>query len=392
MKTLVVHERGTRSRHGGILLLSAAALLIVLACTAFAVDLGFIALAKSQLQVAADAAALGAALEFNIQANQSTVEGAVRSGAVELAALHRAAGYDSVLLDSTADMQVGQAAWNPASQIYEPNFIAGLTPFNLVKVTARLKQIELTSDGSTVDRRVPLFFARMFGHETAELEVTATAAVLPGVGFRVESNSNRHSGVLPFALDEQTWLNMLSGIGTDQYSFDSETQEVSSGSDGVLEVNLYPEGTSLLPPGNRGTLDFGKPANSSSDIARQILHGLNAEDLSVFGGELRTDLGPLFVDGDTGISAGFKEELEEIIGEPRAIPLFTEVSGPGDNATYTVVRFVGIRIVAVKLSGSGSSKYVKVQPAHFIDSTVIAGKSTIILQPGTILTAPQLIH
>lgn len=389
MKTLVVPLRGKRARHGGILVLAAAAMLIVLGCTAFAVDLGFIALSKSQLQSAADAAALGAALEFDILANQSVVDGAARNGAVELAALHRAGGYDSVLLDSAADLQIGQAVWNPTSHLFESNFTSGLTPFNLVKVTARLKQIEMTSDGSTVDRRVPLFFARVFGHQTAEIEATATAAVLPGVGFRVETNSSKRAGILPFALDEQTWLNLLNGIGPDQYKYDAETGQVSTGSDGALEVNLYPEGSSSLPPGNRGTLDFGAPDNSTSDIARQITEGLNADDMALLGGELRTDLGPLSINGDTGISSGFKEELAAIKGQPRALPLFTQVSGPGNNATYTIVRFVGVRIVDVKLTGG--NKYVKVQPAHFIDSTVIPGTVTE-FPPGTIMTAPRLIH
>lgn len=389
MKTLVVPPRGKRARHGGILVLAAPAMLIVLGCTAFAVDLGFIALSKSQLQSAADAAALGAALEFDILANQSIVDGAARNAAVELAALHRAGGYDSVLLDSAAHLQVGQAVWNPTSHLFESNFTSGLTPFNLVKVTARLKQIEMTSDGSTVDRRVPLFFARVFGHQTAEIEATATAAVLPGVGFRVETNSSKRAGILPFALDEQTWLNLLNGIGPDQYKYNSGTGQISAGSDGTREVNLYPEGSSSLPPGNRGTLDFGAPDNSTSDIARQITEGLNADDMALLGGELRTDLGPLSINGDTGISSGFKEELAAIKGQPRALPLFTQVSGPGNNAIYTIVRFVGVRIVDVKLTGG--NKYLKVQPAHFIDSTVIPGTVTE-FQPGTIMTAPRLIH
>ncbi len=391
MKTLIDPQRAAQPRHGGMLLLAAAALLIVLGCTAFAVDLGYITLAKSQLQSAADAAALSAALDFDFQADQGDVEAAVRDGAVELAGLHRAAGFDSVLLDSAADVQVGQAVLNPTSQLFEANFTSGSTPLNLVKVTARLKQFDLTSDGTTVDRRVPLFFARLFGQNTAEMEVTATAAVLPGVGFRVETNSSKRAKVLPFALDELTWLALLNGVGPDQYSYNPETGAVSTASDGILEADLYPNGSTSLPPGNRGTVDFGDSGNSTNDIKRQIMDGLNADDLSVFGGELRTDLGALSINGDTGISAGFKEELAAIKGEPRAIPLFTQVSGPGNNAVYTIVRFVGVRIVAVKLTGN--PKYVKIQPAHFIDSTVIPGDVTVItLGPGTIMTAPRLIN
>ena len=33
-----------------------------------------------------------------------------------------------------------------------------------------------------------------------------------------------------------------------------------------------------LPPGNRGTVDFGETNNSTADISRQILYGLNDDD------------------------------------------------------------------------------------------------------------------
>ncbi len=384
---LVVSQR--RTRDGGALLVAAGGLLIALGCAAFAVDLGFIALSKAQLQTAADAAALGAAMDFDVLAVQDDVDAAVRDGAIEVASLHRAAGMDSVLLDWADDVEVGRSVWNPTTKTFEESLTASTAPLNLVKVKARLKQFDM-SDGTVVDRRVPLFFARVFGHDTANMEAAATAAVLPGIGFRIQTNSNKRSGILPFAFDEQTWLALIAGTGPDQYSYNAATKQVVSGSDGVRELNLYPEGSVSLPAGNRGTIDLGSSNNSTSDIARQILEGMNADDFEAFGGEIRTDNGPIVLNGDTGISAGFKEELESIIGEKRAIPLFTQVAAPGNNAVYTIVRFVGIRVLAVKLTGS--NKYLKVQPAHFIDSTVIPSTTTVtIWEPGTILTAPRLI-
>ena len=55
--------------------------------------------------------------------------------------------------------------------------------------------------------------------------------------------------------------------------------------------------------------------------------------------------------GDTGISAGVKDELASIIGQTRIIPVFSSVSGNGNNATYVIVRWVGVRVMAVKLTG-----------------------------------------
>ena len=42
--------------------------------------------------------------------------------------------------------------------------------------------------------------------------------------------------------------------------------------------------------------------------------------------------GKLYLNGDTGISAGVKDELASIKGQPRIIPIFSTVSGNGNNA------------------------------------------------------------
>jgi hypothetical protein len=178
------------------------------------------------------------------------------------------------------------------------------------------------------------------------------------------------------------------GLGTDKYSYNPNTGGTSSGGDGVKEVDLYPYGTSALPPGNRGTVDLGSPNNSTSDLKRQILYGQNATDLSYFGGSVRTDDGPIQLNGDTGISAGIKDELEAIKGQPRLIPLFSQVTGPGNNATYTITRFVPVRIVYVKLTGNPKS--VVVQPAPYSSPTVIPGHVSI--TSDSYFTSPRLVE
>jgi hypothetical protein len=111
-------------------------------------------------------------------------------------------------------------------------------------------------------------------------------------------------------------------------------------------------------------VDIGSSNNSTADIARQILHGVSASDMAAIGGELKLNAnGVTYLNGDTGISAGVKDELGSITGQTRVIPLFSSVSGPGNNATYTIVGFAGVRVMGVKLTGSMSSKYVMIQPA-----------------------------
>jgi hypothetical protein len=65
--------------------------------------------------------------------------------------------------------------------------------------------------------------------------------------------------------------------------------------------------------------------------------------------------------------------LTSIKGQPRVIPVFRTVSGPGNNAQYEIVLFVGVRILDVKLTGAMSGKRVIIQPAHVRMEGGIAG-------------------
>lgn len=238
----------------------------------------------------------------------------------------------------------------------------------MLEVTLRRQR----SDASAL----PLFFAPVIGTVDAEVSARSVVVLEPGVGFRVVPGSCGDAQVLPIAIDLGTWNNLLGGAGSDNFSFDPATNSVSAGSDGLRECNLFPTGSTTLPAGNRGTVNIGDPNNNTTDLKRQILGGLNATDLSFYSNnELRTDTGPLYLTGDTGLSAGVESELSSIVGQVRAIPVFIEVSGPGYQATYTIVKFVGVRILAVRLLGSPVQKYLMVQPALFVDCTVIRGGS-----------------
>ncbi len=221
--------------------------------------------------------------------------------------------------------------------------------------------------------QVPVFFAQIWGKDGCSAQVEATAGVLKNVaGFKAPATSSETLGILPFALDIDTWNAVLAQQTADDWSWDYDTKTITPGSDGVHECNLFPQGTGS--PGNRGTIDIGSDNNSTAVIARQITDGVTSEDLEHHGGTLQLDeSGELLLNGDTGISAGVKEELASIMGEPRIIPIFSQVAGPGNNAQYTIVKFVGVRILDVKLTGSMSSKRVIIQPANVLTKGAIAG-------------------
>lgn len=378
---------GKTRRDGAVLVLCLSVLIMVFAFTAFTVDIGFISLTKGQLQKSSDAAALSSILDLRdalgpgATLSQGQAEIDARASAVAVAAQNRAGGQDFVTADSNNDVRVGNVTWNPATGTYTK--LWGVQPYNMVEVTLRRSQ----STSGNNDGPLPLFFAPLMGTDSANVSAKGTAAVLAASGFRLEPGSPGLAEILPIALDEDSWNDMIAGGGSDNWTWNESTKTVTAGSDGIRELNLYPTGSNLLPPGNRGTVDIGSSNNSTADIARQILYGINSSDLAYLGGTISTENGPLILNGDTGLSAGIKDELTDIIGQPRAIPIFSSVSGPGNNAMYTIVRFVGIRILKVKLTGK--NKYVTIQPAVISSQYAVPGSGEI--STGSVITKPILI-
>lgn len=376
------------SRKGSIMVLSIGLMIILFAFTAFAVDIGYITLTRAQLQRSADAAALAANLElydgWGVGATKTPAEvaTAARAAAVAVAAENNAGGLDSTYLDSNLDIRFGQRQWDEVNEEWNTSW--NTSPYNVVEVITRRDNFGSQNGDVPID----LWFAPVIGRENATLSVRSTAALVPAV--KVRKIPSQNVDVLPYALDVGTWDAMLNGTGQDNYTYNDQTGQATNGPDGILEVDLFPYGNQNLPPGNRGTVDFGHAGNSTADIRRQILYGLNDDDLSYFGGELDFEAVPMQINGDTGISAGVKGQLEQIKGQPRMIPLFTTVSGNGNNAMYTVVKFVPIRIVYVKLTGKPSGKKVYIQPAPFYDATTVGGDTVI--TEDSILTGASIVQ
>ncbi|MDB5336004.1 MAG: hypothetical protein JWN70_1623 [Planctomycetaceae bacterium] len=391
-------QRGNfKSRRGLVIVLAAILMVAMMGFTALVVDFGFISLIRNEMQTAADASALAAGMELadgygpGAVRTQSAMMTKAQSAGAAIAAANPMADRGHAYLNSTRDLEFGKQVWNPSTQQWD--FQSGVGPYTAVRTTIRRDQVaQNANDAPALDGQLSLFFARVIGNKTASCRTKAVAALKPGDGVKVTTGSSATAEVLPIALDQQTWTNLLAGTGSDDYSYDPATGIVSSGADGIKEVNIYPTGSANLPPGNRGTVDFGSSNNSTADLSRQIRYGLNASDLSYFPNhEIRFDNGPMIINGDTGISAGIKDDLAAIIGKPRAMPLFTSVSGPGNNAMYTIVKLVGVRIVSVKLTGSPSQKEVIVQPATFVSRQVITSTNQQVL-PDSIFAPVRLVQ
>jgi Flp pilus assembly protein TadG len=346
-------------RRGNILAMTALLMVMMIAFVAMAVDIGYLCTVRDELQRTADAAAIAAAWELADQygkagtAAPDTLSASARNTAAQFASLNLVGNQSPGL--ATDDVVVGYMA-NPANPgdplLPVPT---GMLP-NAVQVRVQRTAAQ--------NGEIPLFFGRALGMTGEQGLAQATAALVSSFsGFESPADGSNLE-ILPFALDEDTWIG-LTTFGTDNWAYDPSSKTVTAGCDGIQEVNLYPQGTGM--PGNRGTVDIGSSNNSTADIARQIVDGVSSSDLAYLGGSLQFgDDGVLHLNGDTGISAGVKDELASIIGKPRIIPIFRTVVGPGNNADYSIVKFVGVRVLYVKLTGSMSSKQVMIQPCNIV--------------------------
>jgi Flp pilus assembly protein TadG len=398
---LSVGQCGRRQqRRGTVIILSAVVLLVVLGIAAFTIDFGVLNVTKGQSQNAADSAAHGGMMKlldgFGPGATVDSSTAATNAGAqaTALVAKFRTDDVVSTQLVASRDVRYGRRSWNSTTAAWEKSW--GTAPYNMMEVTVRRTE--------AVDAPINAVFATVFGHEEFDIESKAVAAFAPIVGFQLPSGSTDTIDILPIALDLTTWNNLVDQITndtshgfTDNYlycdsaGYQCSSNGVSGGSDGIPEVNIYPDNNTSMPSGNRGTVDLGSPNNSTADLVRQILYGLNATDLSYFpNSQITFTDGTLTLNGDTGISAGINNALVSIIGDVRAIPIFTAVSGPGNNAQYTIVKFVGVRIMAVRLSGGPSSRHLRVQPAPFVTRNGIRGN--VAVNVDSILSQPVLIE
>ena len=375
LETKAKHRLSRRDRRGALTILSAVLCIVLLGMVAFAVDIGYILSSKEEIQRTADASALAATWEFadRISEGYSPSEALTyaRTEGCRYANANEVGNLGLAIDTNPSNAPEGDMVFGYINDFSDPNApfdTLSTDRFNAVRVKVRRDE--------TLNGSLPLFFARIFGIDKQSVSAQATAALARDVsGFQTPSDGSNLE-ILPITLDYDTWMAWKAGTyGSDDFGYNEDSGVVSAGGDGELEVNLYPIGNGS--PGNRGMVDIGSNNNSTSDIARQILHGISPEDMAYHGGRLEfDDYGKLYLNGDTGISAGVKDELAYIIGEPRIIPIFEEVNGPGNNAIYTIVAWQGIRIVDVKLTGPMSKKHVTIQMAPACVRGVIPATTT----------------
>lgn len=383
---------GARPRKGAMAVFALLLLSLLIVVAAFAVELGMFMAEKTEMQRSADSAALAACWEYVSHLNRKETEPNSRESARNLAA--SVAGTNLVRLESleadlnTSNDSAGDIVFGTFAGFGDP--YADLTPIDTGVANAVKIRLRQTNDQNG---EVRFTLARMLGIASKPLEVDATASMSSSIrGFKTPANSAHRIGLLPFAVKESVWNDFMAGNGgQDKFNYDFDSGNIRSGPDGVRELNIYPHDTGAS--GNSGTIDVGSSGNSTNDIKRQIVEGVSGDDLSYHGGKLELNAnGELLLNGDTGISSGMNEQLQSVRGQPRIIMLYSQVAGPGDNATFTIVKFVGVRIVEVSFEGSkNTSKRLMIQPANVVEDNVIISNGSEVTSD-MVYSPARLVH
>jgi Flp pilus assembly protein TadG len=357
---------------------------------AFAVDAGWMVLAQSDLQNAADAAALAGAQQLmgQPQLNPSTgkyslVNGfsqyylpgqlpsqqsqilsaataAARKSARDFASYQSAGGNKSLTLND-GDIEFGFTD-NTGAYTPLPTY-AGFP--NTIKVIVRLD--------SRANGPLKLFFGPVLGTKTIDLTARASAGIYSGTVSGYNLNPNFFSGILPMTFDVNAWNNFLkTGLGPDG--------TLNLDSNGVPQIQVYP---SIKYVGNFGMLSLDQATDGASTISGWLDRGVPSTDLQQ---EYNANLLPLSAHdpnqwnwkGNSGLKTTDIQAAQQVVGNTYLLPLFKPVDpgipdpatyqpgvNQGTNYAYNIVQFVGVRITVV------NNKSIVVQPAPVTDPNAI---------------------
>jgi hypothetical protein len=163
-------------RRGVTLVLAALLMITMLGFVAFAVDLGHECLSKTQLQTAADSAAMAAAADFNMGMAHAT------KTAQDYAAYHKVSGRQL----TANSVQVEFGTWDAANRTFAANGVLS----NAVRVT--------TARDSTHDGEIPMFFAPVFHKNSYSSSASAIAMTNPrDIAFVVDLSGSMNNDTEP---------------------------------------------------------------------------------------------------------------------------------------------------------------------------------------------------
>jgi Flp pilus assembly protein TadG len=394
-------------RRGATVPLFAILCVPLLGMLAFSIDLGWIALVKTDLQTVADAAALAGAeqlqslyVQYTLpgQTNQSTILTSATTNtntmtcpmfaAEQIAAANKAGNVNIAVRDQ--DVSFGFLDSTGTYHTDYSNYNGGF-PNSITVITRR---------DNIVNSPVSLFFAPIFGMNSKQLEATATATIYSQDVMNLQVYAWLRTGqsigahILPVALDVNIWNYFYTSKGL------SPDGTIHTASNGNPELFVYPNGPWALnptnTPGSFGLIDLGPPANNVPAFRAWINNGQTPNDINYL---ISNNLVPVSMPGNQyspepwkvgpGLKSTLQSNFESQMYVPNMIPLFIPQSAPsswfsltanatastpyqagngtGQNATYAVVGFVGVMVS--RADGSGSNMNISIQPTAVVDPT-----------------------
>jgi Flp pilus assembly protein TadG len=385
---------------------------------AFSIDVGWIALVRTDLQTAADAAALAGAEQLQNLYVQYTMPGVTQSQVLTVATTNTVLpkifpynGGPSPMLaaeNAASKNKAGNVQINVRDQDVSFSFYDGTNFYsnystkgnppgfpNTITVTTRRD--------NTLNSPVSLFFGPIFGWDKKELEATATATIYAQDVNTLQTYNWLQSGqsvgahILPVALDVNIWNYFYTGNGdSTKVGFSPDGTKHVNDTNGQPQLFIYPNGPWALDPtgngGSFGLVDVGPPANNVPAFRNWITNGQTTNDINYL---LTNSLLPVFMSAPKSWKAGpgLKDTLatnfNQEMWQPNLIPLFIPQSAPsiwqsltpsptastpyqagttsGSGNTYSIVGFVGV--VISQADGSGSNMNISIQPSAVVDPT-----------------------
>jgi len=375
-------NRGSR-RRAVVALQVGVFLTVLLGMAALTIDVGALYNARADLQRASDAAALAGASAYVTDTMMrvrtgsggsdtlATVVSMAQSRVVEYTAKNPTLGLSTTSV-SAEDIAAGWLNVNSATEALNSNPVP--KDYNAVKVTLRRESSELQGANGAVK----LYFAPVLGWLVGETQATATAVF----DDRVASVQvvEEAADMMPFTIHRDAFEQELAE-GGDNYAYNESSGAISSSSDGIREVRIYPyplSGSGYTEgDGNFGVLNIGTGNQGIAAEEQQIINGVPASDFEL---EIGTsDLtfyddggAPVTYDitGSPGMAASLKTVLATKIGQVVGFFLHDNVILSGSNAIYTITDIRYGRVMDVRLTGNPNERGVFIQPVSYTGGNV----------------------
>lgn len=351
-----------RNRRGVVIVLVTLLIVVLIGFLALAIDVGYLCVTRGQLQRAADAGSLaGVAALYDPREMETELceyrynvippkPEAARWEVREFIGHNPAASRTLQVDPNSTNLPGGEIVIGCRSIGYQCGEAPPLTP-TLDNPDSVLVRLPL--EAGHVNGAARLFFAQVLGFYSADLGASAMATV------------RRPGGLLPFGMSETKWNSLATGGDGDYFAYQRGTGDfgVTIGSDEIPEVIIFPgdwngEG---MPPGNFGLLFIGNHTGGPTIIRPQIDKGVSQSDLEFHGGVLHEHMK---LSGRTGLKSGNKHALlghpnqvdnrhyQGILGQIRYVAVYSDATGNGSNAEFTMSKFVMVRIMAIKIDGT----------------------------------------